>query len=355
MAIGGMAMNDPLRAGVCAMLMAGALTAAMDCSALLGGFEDQDGYRFTGLPGMLNAYNAGEYGTANGGGSGAYTPFTGIPAFDQGAWDDLNDRYGTYNFQSNAAGYYVTKHGEVSVFGMFPHTGDAALALRNTGYGSTAFGPGVPLDFSYQLDARDFYNAGSPVQPLDTGDQLVKWSIWVGPGPHTLANEGIWLTFRDSAGNRAFEFGWDETYELRYRNYGSSVWAQTGYVFGQPWSFQGQHILYERFDFSLDLLNDRWSFDVFSDPPGAGNEITTTLVSDRPFGQPLLNLTEIDWHVGYGNEKSFFDDSSFVLAAVRTVPEPGTLMLMLLSLWMLRGRCWLSPVTGRALRGAMPA
>ena len=94
---------------------------------------------------------------------------------------------------------------------------------------------------------------------------------------------------------------------------------------------------------------------MFSDPPGAGNEITTTLVSDRPFGQPLLNLTEIDWHVGYGNEKSFFDDSSFVLAAVRTVPEPGTLMLMLLSLWMLRGRCWLSPVTGRALRGAMPA
>ena len=54
-----------------------------------------------------------------------------------------------------------TKHGEVPVFGMFPHTGDAALACAIPAMDRPP-SVGVPLDFSYQLDARDFYNAGSP-------------------------------------------------------------------------------------------------------------------------------------------------------------------------------------------------
>lgn len=146
--------------------------------AYLGGFEDGDGYQFAGLPGMVNGYNAGEYGTG-----GAYTPFGGVPPYDQGIWNDLNNAYSTYNFIGNTGGYYVAKHPEVSFLGMFPHDGQAALALRNTGYGAGSFGPPRPLDFSYKLDTRDFYNGGKPVNPADTGNKVVNWSIWVGPGP----------------------------------------------------------------------------------------------------------------------------------------------------------------------------
>lgn len=102
------------------------------------------------------------------------------------------------------------------------------------------------------------------------------------------------------------------------------MWINTNYVFGRPWDFFiGQSVIYDRFDFSFNLVNDTWSLDVFS----GVNLSTMTLVTDRAFGQNLLNFTEIDWHVGYGNEKSFFDDSSFVVSPA-PVPEPGSIVLL---------------------------
>ena len=107
-------------------------------------------------------------------------------------------------------------------------------------------------------------------------------------------------------------------------------------MFGRPWSFSGQPVIYDRFDFSLDLLNDTWSLDVFSSLQG----YTMSFVSDRAFGQNLQNFTEIDWHVSYGNEKGFFDDSDFVISPAQ-VPEPGTFVLVALAgllLWRVQAK-----------------
>ncbi len=226
---------------------------------------------------------------------------------------------------------------------MFPHSGNAMLALRNTLYASVGPVPAQPLDFRYSLDARDFYNGGSPVNPVDTGDKIVDWSIWAAPGPVTNPNDGIWLSFLDNAGNIGFQFGWNETYQLRYRDTASNPWINTGYVFGQPWIFPPgvQPVIYDRFDFSLDLLNDTWSLDVFS---CVSMNTISGLVLDRAFGQNLLNFTTIDWHVSYGNEKSFFDDSGFIVRPAQ-VPEPGTFALVALGsllLWRPRRKARVS-------------
>lgn len=185
-------------------IIAISLCIPMESQALLGGFESTDGYDQPVLPTMVNSYNAGQYGTTNGGPGGAYTP-TSYDA-PTGLWDDRNNAYGTYNIGLSAGvptGYYVTRHPPVPGLGMFPHSGNAMLAVRNTGYNSVTL-PAIPLDFSYSLDTRDFYNGGSPVTPTATGDKIVDWSVWAAPGPVTTPNDGIWLSFLDSVGISVF-------------------------------------------------------------------------------------------------------------------------------------------------------
>lgn len=339
-------MNSLLKAAI-AVLVATPFSIPLDSHAYLGGFESNDGYYEPVLPTMVNSYNAGQYGTANGGPGNSYTP----ASYDQpgGLWDDLNDAYGAYNIGYAGGipyGYYVTQHPPVPEYGMFPHSGDAMLALRNTGYASVDPHLARPLDFRYLLDSRDFYNGGNPVNPSDTGDKIVAWSIWAAPGPVTAPNDGIWLSFRDAAGKIGFQFGWDESYQLRYRDEPTDGWVNTSYMFGQPWDFYtGQPVVYDRFEFSLDLLNDVWSLDVFS---GLDSN-TMTFVTNRPFGQHLSNFSEIDWHVGYGNEKSFFDDSGFVIRSAQ-IPEPGTCALLGIGgllLWRGQRKGWLPAHAGQ--------
>lgn len=82
-------------------------------------------------------------------------------------------------------------------------------------------------------------------------------------------------------------------------------------------------ISYDRFDFALDLLNHVWSMEVYSDLKMSSK----VLVSGQKFGAPLANLTELQWHVGYGNEKSFFDQSSFAIRDAQ-IPEPGSYAML---------------------------
>ncbi len=68
-------------------ILATSLCIATESHAYLGGFEDFDGYYVPPvLPTMVNSYNAGEYGTTNGGLGGVYTPYVGSPPYDQGLW-----------------------------------------------------------------------------------------------------------------------------------------------------------------------------------------------------------------------------------------------------------------------------
>ena len=311
------------------IIVAGSLCIPLQSHAYLGGFEANDNFGgggYLSFVNWVNGYNAGEYGSANGGPGGvAFNPLQPPKSdFPTGLWDDKNNAFGTYNANPSVfmGGYYVTGHGAVPVLGMVPHSGDQMLALRNTSYATPTI-PAVPLDYRYTLDTRDFYNGGNPVKPADTGSKIVDWSVWAGPGPVTAPNGGVWLSFVDSDGDVGFEFGWDETYELRYRDKSTDGWTKTGYVFGRPWAFPFQNVIYDQFHFSLDLENDDWSLDVFSTLKGNA----MTFVTDRPFGQKLDNFTNIDFHVSYGNEKGFFDDSEFVIRNAQ-VPERGTFALV---------------------------
>lgn len=318
------------------IIVATSLCIPLQSHAYLGGFESADGY--LGFVNWVNGYNAGQYGTANGGSGGPNQgPNPPTADFTGGLWNDTNDAFPTYYANGFVGGYYVTGHTAVPPLGMVPHSGNQMLALRNTTYAATTSLPATPLDYSYSLDTRDFYNGGNPVAPTATGNKIVDWSVWAAPGPVTAPNDGLWLTFRDSAGNIGFQFGYDTTYELRYRDGTNPLgsWTNAGHILGRPWA-SGQfpcgvqapnciNVIYDRLDFSLDLLNDTWSLDVLSGVDGT----TKTLVSNMAFGQSLLNFTEIDWHVSYGNEKGFFDDSAFVVRPAQ-VPEPGTFAMVAL-------------------------
>ena len=314
---------------ITSFIMANLLFIPLQSHAYLGGFEINDGYQ--SYVNWLNGYNAGQYGNANGGTVGSLLAGPNPPTvdFSGGLWNDKNDAFGSYNVNPNvfSGGYYVTGHNTVAGLGMFPHSGDQMLALRNTSYANTLpTNPAVPLDYRYTLDTRDFYNGGTPISPANTGNKIVQWSIWAGPGPVTTpSTDGIWLSFQDDQHNIGFEIGWDERYILRYRAKETDPWTSTQYVFGRPWANLQSPVIYDRFDFSIDLLNDVWSWDVFST---LGNQ-NMSFVKNLAFGTPLANFTEIDWHVGYGNEKGFFDDSSFVISDAQ-VPEPGTFALMAL-------------------------
>lgn len=314
-----------------------ALLANFEAHAYLGGFEyASDGY--LGFTNWVNGYDAGQTGTANGGPGGLPTNGAQPPSanISGGLWVDQNNAFTTYNAQGPLGGYYVTGHTPVAPLGMFPHSGSQMLAVRNTGYASQNI-PAQPLDYSYTIDNRDYYNGGNPINPAATGNKIVNWGIWISPGPKTkIVGDGLWLSFRDSVGSLAFQFGWDESYELRYRDDPSKPWINTGYFFGRPWGFPPPNPfppnVYDHLEFEFDLLNDAWSLVVFS----GLTQNTTSLVGRQPFGTALQNLTGIDFHAGYGAEKSFFDDSTFV---IRDIPEPGSLSLLGLGcLFLLRTR-----------------
>ncbi len=118
------------------IIIATSLCIPLESHAYLGGFESEDGYK--SFVNWVNGYNAGQYGTNNGGPGGGPTGGPQPPTSDfvNGLWDDVNDAFTTYNANKTVfmGGYYVTGHNTVAGLGMFPHNGDQMLALRNTSY-----------------------------------------------------------------------------------------------------------------------------------------------------------------------------------------------------------------------------
>lgn len=347
-------------------LLHACLLAALACprlaDAYLGGFEEQDGYRipldgqiasdfllgdaqfylnnidangFTGVVPLgaypntlgdgthgpdLSRYNAGQYGSNNGGPGGTATDI----ADNSGLWQALAG--GRLN-EDLSAPYY---HG--STF-----TRDYVHAYRYPGARTGAavlnfLASDVDLSYAYNIDSRDF----NGTSPLATGGSLIQMAFWLCPSdfddPDTENLMSISLV--DAMNQTVFQVGYTGDNLLQYRIPGGA-WQTTSNQIGTTgWS---QLVIL------LDPVNDTAgllasSFDDNTSTLGA----QTIVLSNKALGLDAGSLTGLQWDLrggplnnGAASFKNYFDDFSFTLSPV-VVPEPGSALLLIISLMLHR-------------------
>jgi len=336
----------------------GALCLPGTVEAYLGSFEEQDGYRipidgqiissffagdaqfyfnnieangFTGVVPLgaypntlgdgthgadLSRYNAGEYGSNNGGPGG-----TAIDIPDNsGLWRAMAG--GRLNEDMDAPYYYG------STF-----TRDYVQAYRYPGArtGSAVLnflGSETDLSYFYTLDSRDF----NGVTPSATGASLIQMAFWLCPSdfddPDTDNIMSISLV--DAMNQTVFQVGYTGDNRLQYRLQGSE-WQTTANLIGTTgWS---QVVVV------LDPVNDTAgllisSFDDNTSTLGA----QAIVLANEALGVDAGALTGLQWDLRGGplnngavSFKNYFDDFSFNLSPV-VVPEPGSAVLLAFSL-----------------------
>lgn len=267
-----------------AALAVTALSAAPAMAGIVGGFDTGDGYAMTVSlpvdPTLLDHYNAGQYGTNNGGPGGAFTaisPGTGL-------WVEM---------QPNTNGYVLAAaDGNHTVAGPGPCLdlrGGNIHNFRSTGL------PVVDGEWLYSLDSRDL---GGLTPGAINNDRVVTLNFyycggvaWQGDDPGVFR-----MGFLDGLGNTGFDLGlWDNS-NIYYRGVGSpvvtSVFMGPGGTY--PWTY---------FRVVMDFVNDTFSFGI---TPSLNAGIfasdlappATWLIQNAPMrGAGMKNLTQIRFWV----------------------------------------------------------
>lgn len=334
--------------------------------AYLGGFEEDDGYRVStsgniasqnhvgdaqfylqnnagnGLTGIVpsatypnnmgdnwhgpdvSRYNAGQYGWGVGGTA------TDI-ADNTGRWRALAG--GRLNEDIGAPVYLGGEYQRdyISAYNyLYARSGNQSLAI---------LAYDEDLLYSYSLDSRDF----GGIDPATTSDMRIDLTFWTRPtdaddsmavGINTVA-----MSFRDSIGQILVDIGYTGDNLLQYRLAGSALWQTTTLALGTTdWS---------EIHLTLDTGSSIVSLSAraFNDQSGILGT-TTAVLTDEALGFNADSVTGIEWSAkdveGFEN---YFDDFSFSLSAsLAPVPEPGTLLLVVLgALVMMRRRRRLLP------------
>lgn len=277
-------------------------------SAYLGGFEEQDGYHYgaPNAPGLGNndvtRYNAGQYGTNNGGPGGVATPITP----DTGLWRVIAGG----RLLNQTSDYYVIRHSAPG-----GHTSANVLGMTT---GNSTF-VGIDSEYQYDFDSRDF--DGNVPSSLTSAvvDMEFYWcpqNSGIGGNGSTLTDPGASLQLQDSAGTNFFEIG---TYgpgeAISYRILGGT-WVSAG--FNASAAFND----FDRINLSFDLQNDTVSFS-FYETAAATNHV---LLTSAPLGADMDYLAHLGLTMKAENTKNFLDDVDFT---VRSVPEPQSFLLLL--------------------------
>lgn len=339
--------------------MLGAIFWHQPARAYLGSFEEQDGYRiplngqilsaflpgdaqfylnniqangYTGYVPLgaypntvgdtthgadLSRYNAGAYGTNNGGAGGTATDI----ADNSGLWRALaggrinEDVAAPYYYGGNFNRDYVQAY-------RYPgaKTGTSVLNLLASD---------TNLSYAYTLDARDF----NGTTPTTTSASLIQMAFWLCPSDWDDADVGniLSLSLRDAMNQTVFQVGYTGDNKLQYRFAGDSVWQTTNQVMGtQGWS---------EVVVTLDTANNTAGL-----ASRAYNDFTTTLgvqtvvLANQSLGLDATALTNLQWDLrggplnnGAASFKNYFDDFSFNASPV-VVPEPGSLLLASLAI-----------------------
>ncbi|WP_395751446.1 hypothetical protein [Prosthecobacter sp.] len=332
----------------------GAFACSPDAQAYLGGFEEQDGYRiplngqivsgsfagdaqfyFNNNPGSgytgvvpwgaypntfsdgtngpdVTRYNAGQFGTNNGGPGGAAADI----GDNTGLWQAMSG--GRLNEDADAPYYYggqFTRDSIVAYRNTTPHGGSQTLNLMAMDEN---------LSYRYSLDSRDL----GGINPASTLGAAIQMSFWVKPTDWDDPDTGnlFGLSLMDAANQPVFEIGYTGDNFLQYRLTGGA-WQTTAYQMGSAG--------YSEITVLLDTFNNTASLDIsaYNDNSSLlGGD--TSVLSQQALGVVSGALTGLQWDLRGGSLDNgavsyihSFDDFNF---AVTPVPEPGGVVLVVL-------------------------
>lgn len=285
------------------------LTCSAPAMAWLGGFESADGYQ--PFLNRVERYNAGQYGVNSG--YAAMSPVT-FPVENSGLWTRV---VGGDTLSSPTS--YVTGHQNFDR----SWVNDGVGVSSNQGLVITTNHQGwdMPaLEFDYAIDNNDLGGV-NPTDPNLTDVSVSFWWCSQLPGPE-LGGEvaegyfGNSIEMIDSNGNVGLSLG------ITQRATGDKVTYWDGTSLNES-SIIAAANRYDRWDISIDLVNDTFSADYFS----FATSTTTNLVSNAPLMMSLDDLSQFTFRSspGVNNAKRFsVDDFSF-----RAVPAPGTTAVVL--------------------------
>jgi hypothetical protein len=327
--------------------------------AYLGGFEEQDGYRvplngqitsnyfagdaqfylnnnaangYTGVVPVgaypntmgdgtngpdVTRYNAGQYGSNNGGPGGTAVDI----ADNSGLWQALSG--GRLYEDANAPYYYgsqLDRNQVVAYRNTMAHGGSQTLNLMASDQN---------LSYLYNMDSRDF----GGILPTSTAGMQVQMSFWVKPSDWDDPATGniFGLSLLNAANQSMFEVGYTGDNHLQYRLTGGA-WQTTSYVIGTlGWS---------EITVVMDTLHNTATLDVnaFNDSTShlAGNSI---VLSNQNTGVASGAFTGLQWDLQGGTLPNgaisyinSFDDFNFNVASV---PEPAGSMTLLLAAFLI--------------------
>jgi hypothetical protein len=272
----------------------------------------------------LSRYNAGQYGTNNGGPGGTASDIID----NSGLWQALAG--GRLNEDADAPYYNGTNF-----------TRDYVQAYRYPGArtGSSVLNflaSETSLSYAYSFDSRDF----NGMSPSASNGQLIQMAFWLCPSDWDDDDQGniMSISLRDSMGQTVFQVGYTGDNMLQYQTPRNGFWETTSHRMGTlGWS---QLVVI------LDTVNNTAGIAVRAfDDNTFTLEDQSYVLSNRSLGLEVNALTGLQWDLrggplnnGAASFKNYFDDFSFTLSPVIVVPEPGSLLLTFLASMLLMRR-----------------
>lgn len=334
------------------------MLCAQEAKGYLGGFEEQDGYRvpmngqilssylagdaqyylnnnaangYTGVvpvgayPNTLGdgtngpdvtRYNAGQYGTNQSGPGGSATD---IPD-NSGLWQALS---GGRLYEDASAPYYYGSYYDrnqiVAYRNTMPHSGSQTLNLMASDQS---------LRYLYSMDSRDY----GGINPASTAGLQMQMSFWVKPSDWDDPDTGniFGLSLLDAANQSVFEVGYTGDNFLQYRLSGGD-WQTTAWQMGTlGWS---------QITVVVDTLHNTATLGINAYNDGASMlGGSSTVISSQSLGLASGAITGLEWDLRGGTLANgaisyiqSFDDFNFDITSVSPVPEPGGMVLLLVT------------------------